>query len=290
MWKTWIAAARPRTLLVSVSPVIVASAYAWHFGAFRAVPATICLVFAVLAQVASNLANDYFDYRKGTDDAATRIGPRRAVASGDISPKAMLTATLSVLASACVVGCLLIGYGGWELLIAGVWIAVFALAYSAGPYPLSYHGLGDVTVFVFFGLAAVNLTYYVQASTFDSQVFLGSVAMGLLAINVLLLNNYRDCDVDAAGGKRTSVVILGRKFARRFYLLNGFAAVGCCYAVWGLYWPVGSLLAVLYLALHVRTWRDMSVLTGPELNPLLGRTARNQFLFSLFIVLLLVFA
>lgn len=218
MFKTWMAATRPRTLLVSVSPVAVAAAYAWHLNTFRLAPAVICLVFALLAQIASNLANDYFDFKKGTDNTATRIGPRRAVASGDISPRAMLTATVVVLASACAVGCSLLYFAGWELLIAGVLIALFALAYSAGPYPLSYHGLGDVAVFLFFGLAAVNLTYYVQALAFDTTVFLGSVAMGLLAINVLLLNNYRDCEVDAAGGKRTSVVLLGRAFARWFYL------------------------------------------------------------------------
>ena len=149
MIKKWIEAARPRTLPTSVSPVIAASAYAWYQNTFNGYAAAICLIFALLAQIASNFGNDYFDYKKGSDNS-DRVGPRRAVASGDISPKSMLLATILTLALACVTGCLLIPIGGWKLLIAGIFIAIFAIAYSAGPYPLSYHGLGDIAVFIFF--------------------------------------------------------------------------------------------------------------------------------------------
>lgn len=148
MVKDWISAARPRTLPASASPVIAASAYAFYAGTFRWVPAVLCLLFALLAQVASNMANDYFDYVKGSDKAG-RVGPRRAVASGDITPRAMLMGTFCVLGVACAVGLGLVFFAGWQLIPIGVIIAVFALAYTAGPYPLAYHGLGDVTVFCF---------------------------------------------------------------------------------------------------------------------------------------------
>ena len=121
----------------------------------------------------------------------------------------MLAATIATLGTACILGCMLIPVGGWWLILAGGIIAVAALAYSAGPYPLSYHGLGDLTVWIFFGLAAVNLSYYVQTLTFDPDVFLCSAAMGLLSVNILIVNNYRDIDDDRAAGKHTTVVLFG---------------------------------------------------------------------------------
>lgn len=232
MVKDWISAARPRTLPASASPVIAASAYAFYAGTFRWVPAVLCLLFALLAQVASNMANDYFDYVKGSDKAG-RVGPRRAVASGDITPRAMLMGTFCVLGVACAVGLGLVFFAGWQLIPIGVIIAVFALAYTAGPYPLAYHGLGDVTVFLFFGLVAVNMTYYVQALQFDADVFLLSIAMGLLSINILLVNNYRDMEEDAAANKRTTVVLFGRRFALWWYFVNGVIACFVAFTLFG---------------------------------------------------------
>lgn len=286
MIKKWIEAARPRTLPTSVSPVIAASAYAWYLNTFNGYTATICFMFALLAQIASNFGNDYFDYQKGSD-RADRVGPRRAVASGDISAKAMLSATCIVLTLACITGCLLIPTGGWELIIAGIFIAIFALAYSAGPYPLSYHGLGDVTVFIFFGLIAVNLTFYVQALYFDWQVFYCSIAMGLLSVNILMVNNYRDKESDEISDKRTLVVIFGRKFAERAYLLNGIIALIATGTIWfdSIY---GYIAALLYLGIHIQTWRKLIKKKGPELNPILGKTAGNQLIFTLLLVFILV--
>ena len=165
MTKAWIEAARPRTLPASAAPVIAATAYAAHDGLLQWTPALLCLLFALLAQIASNFGNDYFDFKKGTD-RPDRTGPQRAVASGLISPRAMFMATVAVLALACIARLGLVYYGGWWLVPAGACIALFALAYSAGPYPLSYHGLGDITVLLFFGLVPVNLTYYVQTGFF----------------------------------------------------------------------------------------------------------------------------
>ena len=283
MVKDWISAARPRTLPASASPVIAASAYAVYAGTFRWVPAVVCLLFALLAQVASNMANDYFDYVKGSDKAG-RVGPRRAVASGDITPRAMLMGTFCVLGVACAVGLGLVFFAGWQLIPIGVIIALFALAYTAGPYPLAYHGLGDVTVFLFFGLVAVNMTYYVQALQFDADVFLLSIAMGLLSINILLVNNYRDMEEDAAANKRTTVVLFGRRFALWWYFVNGVVAVLLlfpCLADFGIVYIL--LPAIVYLFLHIKTGLAIKQRVGEVLNPLLGATARNLLVFTILV-------
>lgn len=283
MIKDWISAARPRTLPASASPVIAASAYAFYAGTFRWAPAVLCLLFALLAQVASNMANDYFDYVKGSDKAG-RVGPRRAVASGDITPRAMLMGTFWVLGVACAVGLGLVFFAGWRLIPIGVIIAVFALAYTAGPYPLAYHGLGDVTVFLFFGLVAVNMTYYVQALQFDADVFLLSIAMGLLSINILLVNNYRDMEEDAAANKRTTVVLFGRRFALWWYFVNGVVAVLLlfpCLADFGIVYIL--LPAIVYLFLHIKTGLAIKQRVGEALNPLLGATARNLLVFTILV-------
>ena len=283
MVKDWISAARPRTLPASASPVIAASAYAFYAGTFRWVPAVLCLLFALLAQVASNMANDYFDYVKGSDKAG-RVGPRRAVASGDITPRAMLMGTFCVLGVACAVGLGLVFFAGWQLIPIGVIIALFALAYTAGPYPLAYHGLGDVTVFLFFGLVAVNMTYYVQALQFDADVFLLSFAMVLLSINILLVNNYRDMEEDAAANKRTTVVLFGRRFALWWYFVNGVVAVLLlfpCLADFGIVYIL--LPAIVYLFLHIKTGLAIKQRVGEALNPLLGATARNLLVFTILV-------
>ena len=155
--KIWLECFRLRTLPVSMSGVIIAIGIAkWHHQ-FKWQPALLCLAFALLAQIASNTANEYFDYKKGTDKPG-RVGPRRGVTEGDIRPETLRNVTFGLLALAGVVGCCLIPYGGWWLLPVGIVIALAALAYSTGPYPLSYHGLGELTVFIFFGLVPVNLT------------------------------------------------------------------------------------------------------------------------------------
>ncbi len=283
MIKNWVSAARPRTLPASASPVIAASAYAFYSGTFRWAPAVLCLLFALLAQVASNMANDYFDYVKGSDKA-DRVGPRRAVASGDITSRAMLMGTFCVLGVACAVGLGLVFFAGWQLIPIGVIIALFALAYTAGPYPLAYHGLGDVTVFLFFGLVAVNMTYYVQALQFDVDVFLLSIAMGLLSINILLVNNYRDMEEDAAANKRTTVVLFGRHFALWWYFVNGVVAVLLlfpCLADFGIVYIF--LPAIVYLFLHIKTGLAIKQRVGEALNPLLGATARNLLVFTILV-------
>ena len=253
-------------------------------------PAVLCLVFGLLAQIVSNTANEYFDFKKGTDKPG-RVGPRRGVTEGDISPKTLRNMTFGLLVLAGVVGCCLIPFGGWWLLPMGIVIAVAALAYSTGPYPLSYHGLGELMVFIFFGIVPVNLTYYVQALRWDPMVILFSITIGLLAVNVLLVNNYRDVEDDREAGKRTSVVIFGRQPASLAYLINGFAGMGMLSALWvmiAVRWGIGRSLPVwtlaipvLYLIMHTFTWYKLTRRDGAALNPLLGETARNMLIFTL---------
>lgn len=273
MIKPWIEAMRLRTLPVSIAGVITAVGFALHDRVFQWLPALLCLLFAVLAQIASNFANEYYDYRDGLDRAG-REGPRRGVTEGDITPGAMKRATYAVLALACVIGLSLIYWGGWWLLPAGIVIALGAIAYSAGPYPLSRHGLGEVAVMFFFGIIPVNLTYYIQADAFTMPVLLGSVAIGLMGANVLLVNNYRDADDDASVGKNTLAVLLGRRTALALYLLNGILAGVLMMRL------VVPVITILYILAHCCLWNFMRTHRGAALNPILGMTAMLMFVYS----------
>ena len=193
--------------------MIVGSALAVHERHFDAAAAALCLGFALLIQIGTNFANDYFDFVKGADTAA-RVGPRRAVAAGLVAPGVMRRTMIGVFAAAFVLGLGLVAWGGPWLVAVGVASILCGIAYTGGPFPLGYHGLGDLFVFLFFGLVAVGATAYVQTGRVTSEAVLAAVPVGLLAANILLVNNYRDAETDAAAGKRTLVVRWGRRFAR----------------------------------------------------------------------------
>jgi 1,4-dihydroxy-2-naphthoate octaprenyltransferase len=285
MLKMWIEAMRLRTLPVSVAGVLAGIACAIMGGTFSVVPAVLCMLFAMLAQVASNFGNEYYDYVNGLDRKG-REGFRRGVTEGDISPRAMKIATYATLAVAAVVGCSMLFFGGWWLLPVGIAIGLFALAYSAGPYPLSHHGLGDVAVVVFFGIVPVTLTCYLQEDGWRllSLSLPVSVAVGLLAANVLVVNNYRDVEDDRAVGKRTTVVIFGRKIMERCYLLSGFVAMLVMIPVWVKLSVFSLVVPATFLFLHVKTWKKIISSRGAALNPLLGATAKNLLLFTLLLL------
>lgn len=244
-WRHWVEAARPKTLLAAVIPVMVGTALAAAHRSADYGKAAICLLFALLVQIGTNFANDYFDFVKGTDTAG-RVGPRRAVAAGLIAPRTMLRATGLVLGVAFAVGLLLVREGGWILLPIGVGSILCALAYTGGPFPLGYHGLGDVFVFLFFGLVAVDTTFYVQAGGLAPDATACAAAIGLLAANILVVNNYRDAETDALAGKKTLVVRFGRKFALWQYALSHIVALLCPLALLlhGYHWPVLLPLAL----------------------------------------------
>lgn len=289
--KPWIEAMRLRTLPVSISGVLAGGSVAIANHGFKPLPFFICMVFAVMAQIASNFANEYFDFKNGLDKQG-REGFRRGVTEGDISPKAMRNATFGILAAASLVGCSLICYAGWILLPVGIMIAIGALAYSAGPYPLSHHGLGDIAVFLFYGLIPVFFTAYVQIPDYHIwplAVILGSMT-GLMGINVLIVNNYRDYFDDSEAGKRTTAVIFGRNTLSWIYLVNGFIAallmVIATISFANIFWQFGALV---YVNMHYITWMRLRMSEGKELNAVLGKTARLMFLISVWILLLYCF-
>ena len=291
MIRSWIEAMRLRTLPVSVAGVIAGTGCAIMLESFKAVPALTCLAFAVLAQIAANFGNEYYDFKNGIDRKG-RAGFRRGVTEGEIDPKSMKRATFAVLALAAAVGCTMLFYGPWWLVVVGVLIMIFALAYSAGPYPLSHHGLGDLAVVVFFGIIPVTLTCFLQTGDMEGMniIIPTSVAVGLLAANVLVVNNYRDMDDDAAVGKRTTVVIFGRRFMSLAYLLSGVAGMAVMLPVWIRLPLWASAVPLVYIVLHIKVWLKLRQTTGAALNPLLGRTAVNLLVFSLLFISASLFA
>jgi 1,4-dihydroxy-2-naphthoate octaprenyltransferase len=280
-FKAWFLAARPKTLTAAATPVIVACALAYHDACFRWQPALICLVFALLAQIVSNFANDYFDYKKGSD-TEERLGPRRAVAEGWIAPEIMLYVTVGLLVTDLIIGLSLLYYGGWIMLITGAFIALVALAYSGGPYPLAYHGWGDVCVFIFFGIVPVGFTYYLQALQWNLSTTICGIATGLVVINILVANNYRDRDSDTKTKKKTTIVLFGEIFGRYFYLFNGVIAVLCCQYFWMRGMDLAAILPLFYLFVHIVTWKKMtSIRQGSELITILEKSARNALVFGM---------
>ncbi len=284
----WVEASRPKTLTASASPVLLGCALAYYDGMFDIVPAVLCFLVALFAQIASNFANDYFDFKKGAD-REDRLGPERAVAQGWIAPKAMLVGTFVTLGVACLSGLLLICFADWRLIWVGIAIAVCVLAYSAGPYPLAYNGLGDICVLLFYGVIPVCFTYYIQTLSFSLLSFLLSVALGLLSVNILVVNNYRDYEQDKAACKRTTIVLFGRRFGRVFYIFNECMAFVLVLPLvleaprWILF-----LFGLLFV-LCFYTTRELITLEGRALNRTLGHTARNVFLFAAVLSLFFVY-
>ncbi|HWL14975.1 MAG TPA: 1,4-dihydroxy-2-naphthoate polyprenyltransferase [Opitutus sp.] len=270
----WWGAARPRTLPAAIAPVMVGSALAWRDGVFDAPAAALCLGFALLVQIGTNFANDYYDFVHGADTAA-RVGPRRAVAAGLIAPATMKRVMWLTFGAAFACGLGLIAWGGPWLIAIGVASILSGIAYTGGPWPLAYHGLGDVFVFVFFGLVAVGATFFVQAGYLTADALLVAVPIGLLATNILVVNNYRDVETDAVAGKRTLVVRLGRRAARVQHAAS--LAVAFAVPVWLLWrdqagWRVLPLLLVPLAVRHVRRLREAQ--NPGELIALLGDTGK----------------
>ena len=284
--RAWVLAARPKTLTAAVIPVMVATSIAVRDERFSVVPALACALFACLMQIAANFINDWFDFRKGTD-REDRLGPERACAQGWISPKAMLAGVVVSVVLACLFGCVLLLYGGWWLLLVGAACVLFAFLYTTC---LSYNGWGDVLVLVFFGLVPVCGTYYVQAAAVTPDVLVASVACGVVIDTLLVVNNYRDRETDAKSGKRTVVVRFGEPFGRYLYLVLGTAASLLC--LWFLSGGsfCAALFPLLYLLLHVRTWRRMvRIGQGKKLNSILGETSRNMLFFGILLSLGMLF-
>lgn len=288
-WRPWVLAARIPTLPAAVAPVLVGTAAAAGSGAFSALPAVAALVASLSIQIGTNLSNDAYDFLHGAD-RAVRLGPPRATASGLLSPKEVLTGAYVCYGVAALAGLYLVMLRGWPILAAGLLSVAASLAYTAGPWPLAYRGLGDLFVFIFFGIIGTVGSDFVQTGLVRPQAVWASVAVGLLTVAILVVNNLRDIETDRAAGKRTLAVRWGVRGTRLEY-------AGClagALAVPGIMRAVGVLgdrfwlpwLAVPLAGVLARTvlWR----LDAPALNQALGRTARLLLLYSALLALALV--
>ena len=286
--KPWLLAARPKTLTGAMIPVILGSALAFHDGAMKWSLVLCCALFAGFMQIAANMINDLYDFQKGTD-REDRLGPERACAQGWITPKAMRRGIAVVLCLASLAGLAALWlcwkdlpYQGLELLLTGVACIIFAFLYT---YGLSYLGLGDVLVLIFFGLVPVCGTYYIQAHQITTPAILLGFISGISIDALLVINNYRDREQDRISGKRTIIVLCGERFGRILYagigMVSAMLCIVLCDLIEGqqLYF---QLVAYTYLGLHIYAFSEMRrIRSGKALNKILGLTSMNMFLLAL---------
>jgi 1,4-dihydroxy-2-naphthoate octaprenyltransferase len=291
-WPTeaWIMAARPTTLPAGVAPVLIGSASAWHDGVFALLPFVVVLFAVIAIQVGVNYANDLADAQRGADTEA-RIGPQRAVASGIITATDMRRGIAVAFGLAGLTGIYLIWYAGWPILVIGVISILAALGYTNGPVPYGYYGLGELFVFVFFGLVATVGTRFVFSSPVPSAAWAGGVVMGLLAAAILEANNIRDIDTDQEAGKRTLAVVVGRLWARRLYagsLIAAFFVIAFS-ALVGWFPPI-ALMALIVAPLSIPLIKTIFTETqGPPLIGVLKGTAQLQLFVALLLSVAIVF-
>ena len=286
----WILAARPKTLTGASVPVMIGIAFAFKdlsWENFQIIPALLCTLFAFIMQIDANFVNDYFDCLKGNDDSETRLGPRRACSEGWITLPAMRKGLIATTLLACIIGLPLIYYGGWEMILIGLLCVAFCFLYTT---KLSYLGLGDLLVLVFFGIVPVCLTYYVilpkGLQTITWQVFVASLASGLVIDTLLVVNNYRDRENDKQANKNTLIVRIGEKRAEQLYHWLGFLGLLLMDSVFIFSYSnmktLSLTLLFFYLFLHQKAFTEMKrIKHGKELNKVLGLTARNMFVFGL---------
>lgn len=281
----WFLAARPKTLAAGLVPVLVGMAIAHMHGGVVWAPAIACAAGSILIQIGTNLANDYFDHKKGAD-TEQRVGPARAVQQGWVTPKAMAVATGITLFLALLVGLYLIAIGGWPIAMIGILSLVCAVGYTGGPYPLAYVGLGDIFVFLFFGLAAVAGTCFVQLLYVPPAAWTAGAAIGLLATAILVVNNLRDRETDAIANKRTLAVRFGARAARvehmacivlAFALVTLSVVLNLAPTLWLLVWLSSPLAFMEIRSVHQKD--------GPGLNAHLAGAARLELVFGLLLCL-----
>jgi 1,4-dihydroxy-2-naphthoate octaprenyltransferase len=283
--KAWFLAARPTTLTGAAVPVMIGVSLAWvdakQYGddTFQWLAAVLCFLFAFVMQIDANFINDFFDFANGTDDIETRLGPRRACAQGWVTLDAMKRAIAITTCLACVIGLPLVWFGGLEMILIGMICVVFCFLYTTH---FSYMGLGDLLVLVFFGIVPVCISYYLHLHTVTWQVFLASIACGMVIDALLIVNNFRDRDQDREAGKNTIIVRLGTESGLQLYLAVGIGAM----ILGGTFWmnghPLAFFLPFIYFVLHVFTYLKIKrIEKGKALNLCLGETARNIFIYGI---------
>jgi 1,4-dihydroxy-2-naphthoate octaprenyltransferase len=278
--RIWLMAARVRTLPASVAPVLVGTALARYAGVFHPLRFVAALIGAVFIQVGTNLSNDYSDARRGSD-SEDRLGPVRVTAGGLVPPGRVLVATYISFGVAVLAGAYLVAVAGWQLLLVGAASILAGVLYTGGPRPYGYEGLGELFVFLFFGIVAVAGSFFVQVKHLDWEAFALAVPVGLLAAAILVVNNVRDIDTDRRAGKRTLAVRLGRARTRVMFAVVVYLA----YALTPVTWAFGPLkawvmlpwLTLLLAAAVVRTVRNRT--DGPSLNRALARAGFLQLAF-----------
>jgi len=287
-WNAWIVASRPRTLPAATAGVVMGAALAWHDGYFRLDAALVCLLTALLLQIGSNLANDVFDFERGTD-TAERLGPTRVTQAGMLSPQEVKIGMAVVFGLAAFLGLYLAWLGGWIIIVLGIAAIVSAIAYTGGPFPLGYYGLGDIFVFIFFGLAAVAGTYYLQAGFVTPAVWWMTLPPGLIITAILVVNNLRDLENDRKAGKHTLAVRLGEQGTKMEYLLcMVIAYLVLPIAAWGGLIPWTAMLAWLSLPLAYRAAKIVLTQKGRPLNLALALTGQTALVFSLWFAIGLI--
>ena len=283
--KAWFLAARPKTLTGAAVPVMIGVSLAWvdarQYGddTFQWLAAVLCFLFAFVMQIDANFINDFFDFANGTDDIETRLGPRRACAQGWVTLDAMKRAIAITTCLACIIGLPLVLFGGLEMILIGMICVVFCFLYTTH---FSYVGLGDLLVLVFFGIVPVCISYYLHLHTVTWQVFLASIACGMVIDALLIVNNFRDRDQDREAGKNTIIVRLGAESGLQLYLAVGIGAM----ILGGTFWmnghPLAFFLPFIYFVLHVFTYLKIKrIEKGKALNLCLGETARNIFIYGI---------
>ncbi|MBI5149609.1 MAG: 1,4-dihydroxy-2-naphthoate polyprenyltransferase [Candidatus Omnitrophica bacterium] len=280
-FKSWLLAIRPKTLPAGIAPVLMGTAMAFGDGIGDVLTALVCLLTALLLQIGTNLANDYYDFKKGVD-TIDRVGPVRVTQAGLIPPGQVKAAFIGVFALAAVGSIYLVTRGGWMIGVLAVLAILSGIFYTAGKYPLGYLGLGDILVFTFFGPVAVAGTYYVQSLELNAAILLAGVAPGLFSVAILTVNNLRDMDSDRKSGKKTLAVRFGRGFALSEYL---FCVLGACIAPVFIYMFIEDhlpvLTCVLIILAAVPTIKKVLTRTeGVALNAALAATARLLLAYS----------
>ena len=278
--ENWLIAIRIKTLPAAISPVLLGTALAFHDGDSNPFTFLMTLLAAVLIQIGANFANDVYDFEKGSD-REDRLGPQRATQSGLIPPEDMKKAMWRIFALAIGVGFYLAYVGGWPIVIIGLASIAAGIAYTGGPYPLGYHGFGDIFVFLFFGLIAVPGTYYLQTgSVTEFSLWLGAV-MGMLTTAILVVNNLRDRDADIISGKKTLAVRFGETFSKIQFILLVMLPFLLPFHLWRQWDKMSFLLTLFTLPIAVHLIIQLFNNTGADLNKVLAGTARFLFIFTL---------
>jgi 1,4-dihydroxy-2-naphthoate polyprenyltransferase len=277
----WVLASRPKTLLAAVVPVMVGSALAVHYGLFFPAYSIIALLCSVLIQIGTNFTNDLYDFLRGAD-TLKRKGPQRVLVSGLISVKEMKGAILITFGAAFFLGLYLVMAGGFIIFVVGVISIIAGLAYTAGPYPLAYNGLGDVFVFVFFGIIGTVFTFYLHSGQLTALSFIAAIPVGALITNILIVNNYRDIEEDRSSNKNTLAVIFGKRFSKHQYFILLFLSYLSPVIMYFFFrFNLWILLPLITLPIGLALIKMLTKYEGESLNKTLELTAKFSAVFGL---------